>query len=304
MKTNTIFCEKVKYIDVADARVFPPEEKVIIRKKAKMDDLVGAEIVANSVTKYHRILEAHVSILARQNYQASGKYSYIDSKGGEQLIFFADIKPDTAYQTRAKGTIEEDAGFYLSERFDFYGGVELAASEQFLTFDGATRIRHDCDKFARNWLKFRTLIDPKNIQIPVSTEMTDLEGNPIAVGLVRRNTNIIDDIEIYPTFLSALDSVNDFVMFGSYGVLNFNEQASEFRIASPEKLVDRSRKGNYIALHTESCSMEGDGMVDMMMNMPDVEFKTYGTVNYNAASKKTTMNLTGGLEMFFEDKMG
>ena len=303
MKENTIYCEKVKYIDVADARIFPPDEQVVIRKKAKMDEFEGAEIVANSVTKYHKILEAHVGITARQAYQASGKYSYIDSKGEEQLIFFADIKPDTAFQTRAKGQIAEDAGFYLSEQFEFYGTVELAAQEQFLTFDGATRIKHDCPEFARNWLKFRTMIDPNNIQIPVSTEMTDLNGKPIAVGLVRRNTNIIENIEIYPTFLSALDSVNDFVMFTSHGVLNYNEDAKEFRIASPEKLIDRAEQGNYISLHTESCSMEGDGMVDMSMNMPDVEFKAYGVVNYNAASKKTTMNLSGGLEFYMEDKL-
>jgi hypothetical protein len=268
-----------------------------------MDEFDGADIIANSVTKYHKITEAHVRIDAAKKYHASGKYPYIDSKGGEQIIFFADIEPDTIFQTRAKGLVEEDKGFYLSDKFDFYGTVELVASNQFLTFDGATRIKHDCDQFAKNWLKFKTEIDPNNIQIPVSTDMSDLNGNPIAVGLVRRNAGDMDSINIYPAFLSALERPNDFVMFTSSGVLNYNEDAKEFRIANVDKLINREENGNYIALNTESCSMEGDGQVDMALNLPDVEFKPYGTVSYDAVTKSTTMNLSGGLEFFMDKKV-
>jgi hypothetical protein len=152
-------------------------------------------------------------------------------------------------------------------------------------------------------LKFRTEIDPNNIQIPVSTEMSDLEGNSIAVGLIRRNPETMDSISIYPAFLSALERTDDFVMFRSSGVLNYNDAAKEFRIASPEKLINREEKGNYIALHIESCSMEGDGQVDMTMNLPDVEFKPYGVVGYDAATKATTMNLSGGLDFYMDKKL-
>jgi len=303
LKENVIYCDDVEYLDVADARIFPPEKKLTIRKKAKMDELEGAEILANSVTKFHKITEAHVRVDAAKKYKASGKYPYVDSKGDEQIIFFADIQPDTIFQTRAVGQIDEDKNFHLSDRFDFYGTVELAASEQFLTFDGATRINHDCDQFAKNWLKFRTQIDPNNIQIPVSTDMKDLNDNPIAVGLVRRNAGDMDSIGVYPAFLSALERPNDFVMFTSSGVLNYNEDAKEFRISSPEKLINRAEPGNYISLHIESCSMEGDGEIDLALNLPDVEFKSYGVVNYNAATKSTTMNVSGGMDFFMDKKI-
>jgi hypothetical protein len=130
-----------------------------------------------------------------------------------------------------------------------------------------------------------------------------LDDNPIAVGIVRRNAGDQDSIGIYPAFLSALDRPEDFVMFTSSGVLNYNESAKEFRIASPEKLINREENGNYISLHTESCSMEGDGKIDLALNLPDVEFNSYGVVNYNASTKKTTMNLTGGLEFYMDKKV-
>ena len=297
-----IDCEKVAYLDVADARIFPKGEKVTIRKKAKMDPFEDSEIVVNFVTKYHKITEAHVEVLARRSYAASGKYPYIDSEDNTQIIFFENITLDTAYQTVAKGLVNEDANFRLSNKFDFYGGVELYASQQFLTFDGATRINHECNQFARNWLKFRTDVDPNNIQIPVSGDLKDLEGNGVAIGLVRRNTDNSDRLAIYPAFLSSLENEDDHILFTSEGVLNYNEAAKEFRIASPEKLINRNEMGNYISLHIESCSMEGDGKVDLGVDIPGVEFETYGTVNYNMATKLTSLNLTGGLNFFFDKK--
>ncbi|MCH2235888.1 MAG: hypothetical protein MK078_16725 [Crocinitomicaceae bacterium] len=302
IKDNVIRCDKVEFIDVADARISPPDKKLTIRKNAKMDDLDSATIIANFITKYHTITNAHVEINARKDYKADGYYLYTDFNGDQQTIYFEEITQDSAYQTVAKGDIAEDVGFALSPQFEFYGTAELKAAAPFLTFDGATRIKHECDQFAKNWLKFRTEINPEDIQIPVTDDMKDLNGNPIAVGIVRRNPSTSDSLGVYPTFLSALVSPADQVIFTSSGVLNYNAETREYRIASPEKLINREEVGNYIALQTQSCSMEGDGEVDLTMNLPDVEFKTYGEVKYDMATKQTTMNLSGGLNFFFDKK--
>lgn len=302
LKSHTIQCEKVEFIDVADARIYPPGKQVTIRKKAKMDPFDGAEILANNITKYHKIIDAHVEISARRKYEANGKYAYINSQGAEQLISFEKIELDTGYQTIATGVIPQEENFSLSDKFDFYGTAELKAAEQFLTFDGATRINHECNQFARNWLKFRTDIDPNNIQIPVSDNMKDLEGNGIAVGLVKRNSSDPDSLGIYPAFLSALDGAEDDILFTSSGFLNFNDGAQEFRIASKEKLINRADTGNYISLHIESCSMEGDGEIDLAVKIPGLQLKTYGSVKYDNVEKKTSMNISGSINFFYDKK--
>lgn len=302
IKENVIYCEDVRYIDIADARIIPIDNKINIRKKAKMDPFENAEIIANFITKYHRITEAHVEVTARRKYTANGKYPYVDSKNQTQIIFFENITLDTAFQTVAKGLISEESDFSLSEKFDFYGTAELRAANPFLIFDGATRINHDCNQFARNWLKFKSEINPNDIQIPVSQSMNDLDGNSIAVGLVKRKANTSDSLAIYPAFLSSLENKEDAVLFTSHGVLNFNEEAREFRIASPEKLINRAEKGNYISLHIESCSMEGDGLVNLDLNLPGVETDVYGVVNYDMKTKKTSINISGGLKFFFDKK--
>jgi len=151
-----------------------------------MDPFEEATIIANFVTKYHTINNAYVEIFARRKYEAKGEYQYIDENEKEFVILFNSIHPDTAYQTVANGKILAKEDFKLSNEFEFYGEVNLNASHEFLNFDGATRITHECDQFAKNWMKFNADINPINIQIPVGENMKDLNGNDIAVGLILR----------------------------------------------------------------------------------------------------------------------
>ena len=302
LKSKILTCDKVDYIDVADARITPNNNQIIVYKKAVIDPMENAVIVANFITKYHSIINAHVEIKARRKYNARGDYKYIDANEKEQLIYFSEISLDSAFQTTAMGEIASQTNFKLSDQFDFYGKVKLKASTKFLTFDGATRINHDCDQFAKNWMKFEAEIDPNNILIPVNKQMKDLEGNDIAVGLVLRNTSDYDSLGVYPAFLSSLENKNDKILFTAAGELTYNEQANEYRIASSEKLINRAEKGNYISLHTQSCSMKGDGVVNLNLDIPDVEMFTVGSVEYTASTNSTTMNLSGSIQHFYDKK--
>lgn len=295
-------CDKVEYVDIADARIMPVDQKIIIYKKAKIDPLKEATIITNFITKYHKMTNATVEIKARRAYEAEADYNYIDSKKQAQLIHFDKVGLDSAYQTVAKGTVSKQTQFKLSNQFDFYGEVKLKASTKYLTFDGATRINHECDQFAKNWMKFIAEINPEKILIPVNSNMKDLDGNEIGVGIILRSTNDYDSLGIYPAFLSALENKNDKILFTSQGVLTYNDQAKEYRIASEEKLINRSEKGNYISLHVQSCSMKGDGLVDLASELPDVNMYAVGTINYNTATKKTSMNISGKIDHFYDEK--
>ncbi len=297
LKEKTIFCNEVEYVDIADARIYPDSMKLIIRKKAKIDKLTNARIVASYVTEYHKFEEAEVEIKARRDYSAVGKYPYYDKDSTLTYIVMEKIGLDTSYQTRASGKIASDMDFKLSKEFDYYGDVSVRAATPLITFSGATRINHGCEKFDRNWMAFTSEIDPKNIQIPVTNQMKDLEGNPISAGIVWHDSPSTDSLTLYPTFLSALISPEDPIVITSSGYLQYDALSREFQIASQEKLINRKEKGNYIALHTESCSMNGDGVVSLGMDYGDVVVDAVGVVNYNQATGETSMNLTARFDM-------
>lgn len=295
--TKNIECNEVEYINIADARIYPDSMKVTIRKKGKMDKFVNAKIVANYITEYHQFIEADVEVRARRDYSASGKYPYYDVDSNVTYIEMNDIGLDTTYQTRASGIVKDDENFKLSAEFDFYGKAFIKAATKGILFEGATRINHGCNQFDRNWMAFEAEIDPANIQIPVSEEMKDLDGNRVSAGVVWRMSTSPDSLRLYPTFLSALEDKKDPVVLTSNGFLQFDKITKEFQIGTKEKLLDRGEKGNYIALNTETCSMNGDGKIELGLDYGDLEVSSVGVVNYNQESGLTDLNLTMGFTM-------
>ncbi len=303
LKEKTIYCQKTEFIEVADARIFPDSMRVTIRKNAKMDPFKNAEIVANFITKYHKMTNVNAEITARRAYTAEGDYEYSEIEGEKYVIHMDEITLDTSYQTKAFGKITEEDVFKLSPQFDFYGDVYLRASNPLLTFDGATRINHECDKFERNWMAFQTQIDKENIQIPVSNDMKDLEGNSISAGIVWRNSQVMDSVRMYPTFLSSMVDKNDPVVITASGFLQYDENAKEYQIANKDKLINRGAKGNYISLHTTSCSLNGDGRIDLGMDYgPSFNTEAVGVANYNQETGSTNLNVTLSIEAPLDEK--
>lgn len=292
LKEKTITCTKTEFIDVADARIYPDSMKVVIRKKAKMDPLTNSRIVANYITKYHTFINANTEITARRAYTSVGDYPYFDADSNKTLLRLDKIGVDSSYQTFAQGNVKSDANFKLSPQFDYYGKLGIRASNPLIYFEGATRINHNCADFARNWMSFTAQIDPKNIQIPVSQSMKTLDGQAISAGIVWHDSRSTDSIRLYPTFLSALESPNDPIVMTASGLLQYSFDAKEFQIGSKEKLINREAPGNFIALHTESCSMQGDGVINLGMDYGDMTVDAVGTVNYDQSTGKTTMNTT------------
>lgn len=297
LKQRSIFCEKVEYLEIADARIYPDSMKVVIRKNAKMDQFLNAKIVANYITKYHSFIRATVDVKARRSYFGEGEYPYYDKDSTLTYFQMKNITLDTSYQTVASGQIADNQGFKLSKEFDYYGKVSILASNPLINFNGATRINHECDKFDRTWMSFSAPIDPKNIQIPVSAAMKNLAGESISAGIVWRNSATVDSIKLYPTFLSKLVVSSDPIVMTASGYLQYNMNAKEFQIGSKEKLLNRSEKGNFLALHTESCSLNGEGVVNLGMDYGDVIVDAVGVVNYNQSTGETSMNLTARFNM-------
>lgn len=303
LKDKTIYCSKTPFIEIADARIYPDSMKVTIRKNAKMDRLENSVIVANFITKYHRIVNASTEITAKRAYTSSGEYPYYDIDSNKYIILMPKIGLDTTFQTVAAGKISAEDGFKLGPQFDFYGDVNLRAAAPNLFFNGATRINHECEKFDKNWMAFSANIDPLNIQIPVSNEMKDLDGNPISAGVVWRHSQDLEEVALYPTFLSGKIDSEDPVVITASGWLQYNPGAKEFQISSREKLINRGAPGNYISLHTQSCSMNGDGIINLGMDYGNLDAEAVGVVNYNQSTGETSMNVTLKLTSAMDAKL-
>ena len=296
LRKYVINCINVPFINVADMKIFPDSGKVIIRKNAIIDTLKNAVIIANSVTKYHTIRNVTAFINGRKNYIAQGDYTYFDENDKPYNIHFAKIQPDTSGQTISEGEIPEKDNFKFNDFFSYAGKVYLKATNQFLYYDGGTRILHTC-RLGKSYLKFEGEINPKDILIPIPKEPKDVKGNFVGSGIIYSpDTNMVYSAFLSPRTVSKTDK--DILIADGY--LGFDREKKEYRISSKEKLVEPSLPGNYLSLGTTNCLVYGEGKLDIGADFGQVKLTAAGNATHNTINDSAQFDLLMAIEFFFD----
>lgn len=300
IQDKIITAKEIPYIPVADARIAPDSGKITIKKDAEIETLENAEILANSITKYHTIQNARVDINGRQDYEASGERLYKDVNDMTTPLHFRKIGVDTTGATFGKGKVPKNDGFKLSPHFAFYGDVELEASKEHLLFDGKVRLVHDCKELERNWASFRTRIDPEKVSIPMSDSILAERDTPVTNGIVQS----ADDDKLYPTFLSQKKDTEDVNVIDAYGWMRFEKGDQEFRIANKEKLKQNDMPGNMVRLNSKSCQVSGEGQLDHGTDLGQVELRPIGSIENDVEEGSYQVESSTLLDFFMnEDAM-
>ncbi|HRS54299.1 MAG TPA: hypothetical protein P5250_06305, partial [Bacteroidales bacterium] len=295
LKQNIIKAEKVKFIRVADAAVFPEDGNVTILKNAEMVPFKNANILANTTTKYHNIYKSNVSIYSAKKYKADGYYDYVDENSNKQQIYLYTITPDTSGQTVGYAYISDSTAFTLSPDFGFTGKVKLEANKEFLYFDGGVLISHDCNNLSRQWLSFESNINPSNITIPVSDKPKNLKGRDISVGIFYSP----DTIGIYSAFISNKYKPNDLEIINASGFLIYEKVSKEYRVAPIEKLKQDKLPGNLLSLSKRDCYVYGEGKINIANNTGRVKLETFGNITNYPALDSTVLNLVMMIDFYF-----
>ncbi|MCX7862572.1 MAG: hypothetical protein N2449_06220 [Bacteroidales bacterium] len=298
LRKYIISANDVKLIRVADATVYPGDGKVVIEKNAVMQTLKESKIVANNTNRFHTIYNATTNIYGKKNYSSSGYYDYIDETNNKQVIKFDVVSVDSTYQTYARGKIGITENFTLSPNFAFTGDVYLYANNEFLTFDGSTKISHECQSMNRYWVNFKAVINPKEIYIPIGDTVKDINNNRINNGFFITN----DSIHIYPAFLIKRKNYSDIAVFKATGFLTFDKKDSKYKISNKEKLQEFNMPGDYLSLHRTACVMYGEGKLNLGVNLGQVKLNTVGNVTSDLIKGDVYIDLLMGINFFIESK--
>lgn len=298
LKTSIINCDDIMFIKTADARVYPDSGQAVIRKRAQLDPFENSAVIANDITKYHSIYNADININGRFDYEGSGYVDYINNAGQVYQIWLKTIDVDTTFQTTADGVILGEEQFMLSANFEFQGDVDLEANRQFLVFDGTSRILHDCPEEQTYWIPFTAEVNPNDIQIPISAGITSSSNDKLYSGLVSR----ADPFGIYPVFLSRKDEADDQAFVDATGYLSYNSKSSEYIIAPEEKLKQSKLPGALAALNINSCYVRTDGPINLGLEYNPIDFRLYGSTEYNAEDEDVTMKVSMIMDFLFNEE--
>lgn len=289
-----IEAENINYIHIADALIQPDSGKIIINRRAKIQQMQNAIIAVNH---RHIMHSAKVDIESTKRYTCSAIYDYVSEDKSIQQINFPSLEVDTS-TTYARGYIPPGQKFLLNPAFTFTGDVALSARADNLTFTGAAGILYNCKDIQSYSIKFKSEIDPKNVMIPVSDKPRDINDNLVYSGSFIN----IDSIHIYPAFLSAQKSWTDVALVNSTGWLYYEKATGRYLIASREKLIDHTLSGNMVAFDKNYCVLSGEGNLNFGAKLDLVKLSSAGKVIHSVDSGKVNIEAILGLDFHFSSE--
>ena len=286
--------EGVPHILVADAKITPDGEAVVVRESGMLQSLKNATIEANQDSKYHHIYEGEIEVLSRNDYKGTGKYDYIPIDGKDQYIQLTAITVGDDTTTIAAGTIEEEQNFHLTDKIFFKGNTRLVAARKFIEFKGFVKIESDNEFFQDTWFEFNRVVNPDTVIIPIDNPK-DSQGNPLFAGV-----HFIDDFRIfYSTFLQPKRNPKHLDLLLAKGGLTVDRMTGEFRIGPEAKLFGKQYRGTVVSYDDELETITTKGLVDFPQKFEKntISLKVSGEWREELKSKEVTSNLVLGLDL-------
>lgn len=292
-----ISAEKVPFLRVADAAVFPYQGFVEITRGGRISPLLNSVVLADTLNRLHLIGEASVEVYSADYYEASGQYRYRDLAGLEQYFTMGDIRVDSMGVTVGEGFIDETSNFLLNPWFSFAGKAEMYARDKHLTFEGGYRMEEGClsddDEYR---VYFRKEIDPKNVVLPVDDSLVDISGKQLESGIF--HSPIRDDV--YPALLSRKRVLSDTVVFKASGQIYFDTVASSYVISDRLSAAGAGQTKNTLRFNTRRCLVEGTGGINMGLDFGGyVQVQSIGNIQYLAIPDSVRMNISLLMDFFF-----
>lgn len=297
MSTNLLRVGGVKQIKSADAYInIPDTSDIFIQPGGAMRTIYSAQIVADTVSKYHTINRATVDIGGKKLYKATGYYEY-NIPGYSQEVFFNDIQGkyqtigigDRRVQTFATAEIPEKDSFRVDVKTLFKGDMTLNSSTQNMTFRGFAQL--DADKLPKtNWFTLQTEIDRKNPLMRVKLAK-DPEDNPMVTGFyLSRETG-----EIYPRIMLPAFQRVDRPLMDCKNVYKYERGNDRFIFGDSLKVLGASEVGSKLVFDNRVGTVVAEGPIQVCSALDLIKVKAAGRMksDYNTATDTTYFDVTG-----------
>ncbi len=306
LSTFKLVVEGVPFIKTADAQVYPKDGKIIIQKNAQMEPLVDAQIIADTLNRYHVINRANVQIQGKKRYHAAGFYEY-NVGDRKQEILFSDInatQDGKKWVTKGSGTADEKDNFLVDKRISYKGIIKLAANDKNLTFDGFAKINSMILK-DETWFSVNSPIDRKNVVIQYDEPKNPLNEKVFTeIRMGQRSTDTGDVTVLYPLIMRTPLQRADRVYFGCKGALKYVEKTNEFRFGDSVKVATDRPKGEMITYNDNTGKYVAEGKLRIGELLAPITADIAGTASgdYRDPSLPISFDLVGGFKLPFINK--
>ncbi|MBK5279577.1 MAG: hypothetical protein JJE09_12015 [Bacteroidia bacterium] len=286
----------IPYIVVADAKITPENNEVLILENAKIGQLKNTTIVLDTLNGYHRLKDGVVDILSRKEFSGYATYQYINSVSDTFSIKMTDFHLEAiaeqgkrnrslaTQQTVGNGAVTEAEKVLLAPRIYYKGDMVMYATRPALQLRGYTKLDLKKINNYNTWLRYEQSGDEQEIFIDFDNAVTE-GGSKAEAGL-----HFASDNTLYITFVFDKKAEEDDDFFLPSGSLFFDKETGEFKIEDRKKASGEKLSGKVFAYNEEKQEVRFEGPVNFFKGNNDFKITASALGSGNLETNAIRMN--------------
>lgn len=275
IKKQELKVSGIPYIIVADAKITPANNEVLILENAQIGTLTNTTIVIDTLNGYHQLTEGIIDIKSRNEFSGHATYQYINFLKDTFAIKLTDfhleemVKVDSlrrttrkrsekALQTVATGSVEESKKLVLGAGMYYKGDMKMYATRPALELDGLVKLDIKKIKDYNTWIRYKQSGEETEVVIDFNNALTE-EGKRVDAGLHFDAT----DNSLYISFLNEKRNEDDEDFYVPSGSLFYDPEAKEYKIEDREKAAGTKLSGKVFAYNDNNLNVRFEGPISL-----------------------------------------
>lgn len=303
LKTQQLKVSGIPYIIVADAKITPENNEVLILENAKIGTLKNTTIILDTLNGYHRLTEGVVDIISRKEFTGYATYQYVNFLSDTFSIKMTDfhLEPITEVeqskraarkkssvanmQTVATGAVSDQENLVLGAGMFYKGDMIMYATRPALQLAGFVKLDIKKIKDYNTWIKYEQTGDETDVLIDFNSAITE-EEKKVNAGLHVGNA----DNDLYITFMNDKKTEDDEDFFVPQGKLYYDTASREFKIEDMEKAAGNKLSGKVFAYKDETMQVRFEGPVSLFQGTKDFNVTASALGQGNLETNEIRMN--------------
>jgi hypothetical protein len=269
IRTQELKVSGIPYITVADARITPENNEVLILADAKIGTLYNTTIVLDTINGYHNLVDGVITIESRKKFSGYATYRFVNAINDTFLIKMEDFKLEPLvadassrrrgvqanFQTVAKGYISDVDKVLISPGMYYKGDMNMYATKPALELNGYIKLDLKKINNYNTWITHKSTGDQEEVIIDFDKATTEL-GRRVEAGL-----HFAIDNSLYSTFVSEKIHLEDEDFFRPSGSLFYDAEKNEYIIEDLAKASGEKLSGKIFSYNESTSDFRFEGEV-------------------------------------------
>lgn len=283
----------IPYIKVADAKITPENNEVLVLENARIGTLYKTTIVIDTLNEYHKLYDGTVDIISRNEFTGNATYQYVNSvndtfaiKIDEFLLVPEETRArQNILHTQARGYVSENDGVVISPGLQYKGEAIMYAPDPAFKLNGYVKLQYRSNPLEDLWIKYASSeTEIQDVEFDFDLARTE-DDQKITAGL-----HYDENDALYATFVNDKKSVMDKDFFIPRGILTFDPDSSMYRIEDTLKVNGQSFSGRIFNLNVNNSKINFEGPVNFNLISKNFELTSAAIGQGNIENNVYEMN--------------